>query len=353
MLDLSRILAGPFATQFFADLGADVLKIEHPQRGDDTRKWGPPFVRNDQGERGNAAYFYCANRGKSFETLDFKTTEGQTRIRTLAREADILVENYKVDVLKNYGLDYNSLKAVNPRLIYCSITGFGQTGPYRDRPGYDFVIQGMSGLMSVTGLPNAEPMRTGIATADLSASLHAVSGILAALYARTRSGKGCHIDVSLLDTQIAMLSHHASNYLNGGEVPQRIGNTHPNIVPYQVFSTRDQPLIIAVGNDAQFKALCNIIDRSELAADVRFSTNSARVTHRDALVAILQSALHAQGAGHWIERLLAEGVPAGPINDFEQVFSDPHVKARGLRILTDTDDTTGVSGVKNPIVFDD
>ncbi|MFK8030912.1 MAG: CaiB/BaiF CoA transferase family protein [Gammaproteobacteria bacterium] len=355
VLDLSRVLAGPFATQMLADLGAEVIKIEHPERGDDTRQWGPPFVQAADGTRGNAAYFYCANRNKNFVGIDFKTPEGQKRIKQLAADADVLVENYKVDGLKAYGLDYASLKTINPRLVYCSITGFGQTGPYRYRPGYDFIIQGMSGLMSVTGKadgePGGEPLRTGVAMADLSSGLHAVSGICAALYARNQSNRGCHIDISLLDVQVSLLSHHATNYLNSGDVPSRIGNTHPNIVPYQVFSTSDHPIIIAVGNDSQFARLCETLEQSAWSESVRFERNHQRVENREELVSLIQSVLTSQPASHWLEKLHAVNVPAGPVNNLEQVFNDPQVIARNLQLRTDTEDTKGVGTVASPIVI--
>lgn len=351
VLDLSRVLAGPFATQFLADLGADVVKVEHPERGDDTRQWGPPFVQDDDGNRGNSAYYYCANRNKSFKHADFKTTEGQQLVRDLAMQADVLVENYKVDGLKAYGLDYDTLSQVHPSLIYCSITGFGQTGPYRYQPGYDFIIQAMSGLMSITGTSDGPPLRTGVASADLSASLHAVSAIVAALYARTASGRGCHIDISLLDTQVSMLSHHASNFLNGGQVPARIGNTHPNIVPYQVFSTQDKPIVIAVGNDHQYSALCDALDCPDLLTDERFRHNRERVEHREELVGKLQTRLTEAGSGHWLDKLNNAGVPAGPINNLEQVFDDPQIVAREVVCQFDTPGTSNVRGVRNPIVF--
>lgn len=355
VLDLSRILAGPYAAQMLGDLGADVVKVEHPERGDDTRRWGPPFVNNAQGERGNSAYFYCANRNKQFIGIDFKTPTGQQQIRDLVADVDVLIENYKVGSLSPCGLDYESLKSVNPRLIYCSISGFGQTGPYRDRPGYDFVIQGMSGLMSITGKPDHEPgggpVRVGVAVADLSAGLHAVTGILAALHARNTTNRGCHIDISLLDVQISMLANQASNYLNGGVVPSRIGNTHPNIVPYQVFETADKPMIVAVGNDTQFKRFCIAIDSPALATDKRFVHNEDRVENRALLEPLIADVLKTGSAGYWLEKLLDADIPAGPVNDLEQVFEDPQVVARQLRFEFDTEDTNGVKAVANPIVF--
>ena len=357
VLDLSRILAGPYATQMLADLGAEVTKVEHPVRGDDTRHWGPPFVSAKDGGRGNAAYFYCANRNKTFVGIDFKTEQGQRAIKQLVADVDVLVENYKVDGLRAYSLDYESLKAINPKLIYCSVTGFGQTGPYRHRPGYDFIIQGMSGLMSLTGFPDEEPgggpVRTGVAISDLSAGLHAVTGIVSALYQRNATGHGCHIDISLMDVQVSMLANQASNYLNGGVVPSRIGNTHPNIVPYQVFPTADTPIIIAVGNDDQFQRLCDVIEQPQLAIDPRFESNQRRVESREELVAILTEALSVKTAGHWLEQMIAQSIPAGSVNNLDQVFNDPHVIARELCVEFDTEDAQGVKAVANPIVFSD
>ena len=273
----------------------------------------------------------------------------------MVTDVDILIENYKVDTLKEYGLDYASLKAINPGLIYCSITGFGQTGPYRNRPGYDFIIQGMSGLMSITGKPDDQPgggpLRAGIAVADLSAGLHAVTGILSALHARLSTQQGCHIDISLLDTQVSMLTHHASNYLNGGGVPARIGNTHPNIVPYQVFDTADAPIIVAVGNDQQYGKLCSAMGQPELATDSRFAHNHDRVTHRETLVGILQDILKTQTADHWLDLLISADVPAGPVNNLQQVFEDPQLVSRQMCLEFDTEDTSGVRAAANPIVF--
>ncbi|MEM7084322.1 MAG: CaiB/BaiF CoA-transferase family protein [Pseudomonadota bacterium] len=352
VLDLSRILAGPFAAQMLGDFGAQVTKVEHP-RGDDTRRWGPPFVADTERNAHNAAYFYCANRSKRIIRADFKTPEGLQIVKALAADADVLIENYKVDSLTRYGLDYASVKKDNPALVYCSITGFGQTGPYRHQPGFDFIIQGLSGLMSVTGAPDCdggEPMRAGVAVSDLFAGLHASTAILAALRSRDTTGRGCHIDISLLDVQVAMLANQAANYLNGGDVPGRIGNTHPNIAPYQVFSTASEPIIIAVGNDAQFSQLCNVLEQPSWADDSRFDHNASRVIHRDELAARMTDVLVTKSAKVWLDLLTLKGVPAGPINTLDEVFRDPQVVARQLCQDTVIDNTR-VRTVANPVVI--
>ncbi len=325
VLDLSRVLAGPWASQMLGDLGADVVKIEHPAQGDDTRGWGPPFFEGPAGQR-ESAYFQCANRNKRSVALDMATPDGQAALRALAAESDVLIENFKV----------GSLMALNPRLVYCSITGFGQTGPYAQRPGYDFMIQGLGGLMSLTGQPDGEPgagpMKVGVALTDVLTGLHAVAAILAALAWRERSGEGQHIDLALLDVQVSCLANQAMNFLATGQNPARLGNAHPSIVPYQAFPTADGDIILAVGNDSQFAALCRVAGRPEWAADPRFATNTARVQHRAALVPLLRQATVMHSTADWITRLEAANVPCGPINTLEQVFADPQVRSRGLRV---------------------
>lgn len=336
VLDLSRVLAGPWASQMLADLGAEVIKIEHPERGDDTRSWGPPYLQDPQGNRLESAYFLCANRNKQSVALDMATPEGQQQIRALALQSDVLIENFKVGGLARYGLDYATLSAINPRLIYCSITGFGQTGPYAQRPGYDFMVQGMGGLMSLTGLPDGEagggPVKVGVALTDVLTGLHAVAGILAAVAWRERSGEGQHIDLALLDVQVSCLANQAQNYLVTGQSPTRLGNSHPSIVPYQSFPTADGEMILAVGNDSQFVSFCKTADRLEWAQDTRFTTNAARVAHRRELVPLLRQVTVQRTTAEWISALEAANVPCGPINNLEQVFADPHVRARGLQV---------------------
>ncbi len=351
VLDLSRVLAGPWCSQMLADLGAEVIKVEKPGEGDDTRGWGPPFITNGDGSRGDAAYFVSANRGKKSVAIDMAKPAGQELIRSLARRSDVLLENFKLGGLKKYGLDYDSLKPVNPRLIYCSITGFGQNGPYAPRAGYDFMIQGMSGLMSITGEPGGEPMKVGVAFADVFTGLHAVIGITSALYHRERTGEGQFLDLALLDSQVAVLANQASNYLVGGKVPGRLGNAHPNIVPYQTFETADGHIIMAVGNDRQFTEYCRIIGLAELAADQRFTTNRGRVENRDALIPLLRPAMKSRSTSDWIEAFEAAAVPCGPINTIDQMFADPQVLARGLQIGLTREDGVQVPGVANPIVF--
>ena len=336
VLDLSRVLAGPWASQMLGDLGAEVIKIEHPHNGDDTRAWGPPFVTDAEGQPVESAYFLCANRNKKSVALDMATAEGQARLRELAASSDVLVENFKVGGLKKYGLDYESLAKVNPRLIYCSITGFGQTGPYAARPGYDFMVQGLGGLMSLTGFPEgtegAGPVKVGVALTDVLTGLHAVAGILAALAWRERSGEGQHIDLSLLDVQVSCLANQALNYLVTGTSPRRLGNSHPSIVPYEAFPTADGDMILAVGNDSQFASFCRAADRSQWCEDARFATNAARVEHRLVLVPLLRQLTVQRTTAEWIALLEQANVPCGPINDLEQVFADAQVRARGLHI---------------------
>lgn len=337
VLDLSRVLAGPWAGQILGDLGAEVIKVERPGSGDDTRHWGPPYIKDAEGnDSREAAYFQSANRNKQSLTLDFTQPEGQRLVRELVAQCDVLLENFKVGGLAAYGLDYESLKAINPRLIYCSITGFGQTGPYAKRAGYDFMIQGLGGLMSLTGRPEGEegagPMKVGVALTDILTGLYATAGVLAALNQREQSGIGQHIDVALLDVQVACLANQAMNYLTTGVSPKRLGNAHPNIVPYQDFPSADGNFILAVGNDGQFRKFCEVAGIASLADDSRFATNKARVAHRAELIPLLRQATVFKTTAQWIELLETAGVPCGPINDLQQVFADPQVQARGLRL---------------------
>ena len=344
VLDLSRVLAGPWASQVLADLGADVIKIERPGAGDDTRHWGPPEL-----DDGTAAYFLAANRGKRSVTVDLTTPQGGEIVRRLARQADVLLENYKVGGLQKYGLDYDSLRALNPRLVYCSITGFGQTGPYAQQAGYDYIVQGMSGLMSVTGPADGEPHKVGVAVTDLFTGMYAVSAITAALLGRERSGTGQHIDLALFDCAVAMLANVNMNWLIGGQVPPRLGNAHPNIVPYQVFACADGHFILACGNDGQFAKVCAVVDQPALAQDPRFATNPARVAHRDTLIPLLGDAFAAGQRDDWLARLGAAGVPCGPINTVAEAFTDPQLRHRQMRI--DLPDAAGrpVPQVASPI----
>ena len=365
VLELSRILAGPWAGQTLADLGARVIKVERPGTGDDTRSWGPPFAKragdDADGSAGDAAYFLCANRGKRSVTLDFTQPEGQKLARALARQSDVVIENFKVGGLEKYGLDYASLRTDNPGLVYCSITGFGQTGPYRERPGYDFLIQGMSGLMSITGEPDSapggKPVKVGVAVTDVLTGLYAVIAIQGALAHRANTGKGQRIDISLLDVQAAALANQALNYLVSGRAPGRLGNAHPNIVPYEAFQTSDGYIILAVGNDSQFARFCEVAGRREFANDARFATNPSRVENRGSLIPLLADLMRARSSADWLGALERAGVPCGPINDIEQLFADPQVKARGLQIsIPDSDpaaDRAGSSlpGVASPIHF--
>ncbi len=337
VLDLSRVLAGPWASQVLADLGAEVIKVERPGTGDDTRGWGPPYLRDRSGaETGESAYFLSANRGKKSVTLDIARPEGQAIARRLAERCDVLLENFKVGALARHGLGYEQLAAANPRLVYCSITGFGQTGPYRHRAGYDFLVQGMGGLMSITGEPDGEPgggpMKVGVAIADILTGMYAATAVLAALAHRDRSGRGQHVDLALLDVQVAMLANQAASYLVTGRAPGRLGNAHASIVPYQAFATQDGHIILAVGNDGQFARFCQVAGRPELAADQRFATNAGRVRHREALVPLLRAALLERRSREWIDALEAAGVPCGPINDVAEVFDDPQVRHRGMRL---------------------
>src|SRR4051794_39260228 len=320
VLELARILAGPWAGQLLADLGAEVVKVERPGAGDDTRHWGPPFAAD-----GAAAYFHACNRGKKSVALDLETPDGQEQVRALAAEADVLIENFKVGSLARYGLDRDSLAKLNPGLVYCSITGFGQDGPYAPRAGYDFIIQGMGGAMSLTGEPDGAPQKSGIAYADLFTGLYASVAILAALRERDRSGTGAHIDMALLDTQVAVLANQALNWMVSGQVPHRMGNGHANLVPYQAFKVADGEVIVAVGNDRQFTRLCDVLGLPELAEDERFRTNPARVVHRGTLIPLLAARMDTRGRQEYSEALEAAGIPAGPINAVDAVFVDPQV----------------------------
>ena len=337
VLDLSRVLAGPWAGQILADLGADVIKVERPGSGDDTRAWGPPFLKDALGENtSEAAYYLSANRNKRSVTIDFTQPEGQRLVRELAAKSDIVIENFKVGGLAAYGLDYSSLKAVNPKLVYCSITGFGQTGPYAKRAGYDFMIQGLGGLMSLTGRPEGEdgagPMKVGVALTDILTGLYSTVAILAALAHRDQQGIGQHIDMALLDVQVACLANQAMNYLTTGTPPRRLGNAHPNIVPYQDFPTADGNFILTVGNDGQFRRFAEVAGHPHWADDPRFATNKQRVAHRAELVVLIRQATVFKTTAEWVSQLEAAGVPCGPINDLSQVFQDPQVVARELAV---------------------
>ena len=352
VLDLSRILAGPSATQILGDLGADVVKIEHPDGGDDTRGWGPPFMQSPEGDRIEASYFACCNRNKRSVALDFNNNEDRDTLLKLASQADILVENFKPGSLAKFGLDFESLQKINLSLIYCSVTGFGQTGPYSHKPGYDFLIQGMGGLMSITGQADgeagAEPLKVGVAICDLFTGLNAVTAILAALHHRTSSGIGQYIDCSLLDSQAAMLANQSSGWLNSRVLPQRMGNNHPSVVPYRVFAASDGHLIINCGNDRQFQNLCAVIEMPELYTDSRFKTNEQRCKNRTLIDDILASRLMKMKVDDIIRLLESVGVACGPINTIPDVFSDPHVKSRAMQVSTTRDDGVVFSSVAYP-----
>ncbi|RBH58721.1 MULTISPECIES: CaiB/BaiF CoA-transferase family protein [Pseudomonas] len=337
VLDLSRVLAGPWSGQILADLGAEVIKVERPGNGDDTRAWGPPFLKDAYGENTTeAAYYLSANRNKQSVTIDFTQPEGQHLVRELAAKSDILIENFKVGGLAAYGLDYGSLKALNPKLIYCSITGFGQTGPYAKRAGYDFMIQGLGGLMSLTGRPEGDegagPVKVGVALTDILTGLYSTVAILAALAHRDQGGGGQHIDMALLDVQVACLANQAMNYLTTGVAPKRLGNAHPNIVPYQDFPTADGDFILTVGNDGQFRKFAEVAGQPQWADDPRFKTNTLRVANRAVLIPLIRQATVFKTTVEWVTQLEQAGVPCGPINDLSQVFADPQVQARGLAV---------------------
>ena len=345
VVELARILAGPWAGQTLSDLGAEVIKIESPV-GDDTRRWGPPFVERE-GDR-TASYFHSANRGKQSIALDLTNADDLDVAKQLIADADVLIENFKVGGLAKYGLDFDSLAVENPRLVYCSITGFGQDGPYASRAGYDYIIQGMSGLMSITGEPDGQPLKYGVAVTDILTGIYATTAILAALRQRDTTGRGQHIDMSLLDVATAVTANQAMNYLTTGNVPGRIGNTHQNLAPYQVFDCLDGWIIIAVGNDAQFQRLCGVLECPDLAEDDRFQTNEARVTHREPLTEALTAATVTWSKSNLLAACEGAGVPAGPINDLAEVFSDPQIVARGMQ-----SEPEGVPTVRSPFVFSD
>jgi formyl-CoA transferase len=349
VLDLSRVLAGPYCTMVLGDLGADVIKVESPE-GDETRRWGPPFAGEAPGE---SAYYLCVNRNKRSIVVNFETEEGRAILHELAKQSDVLVENFRPGTLSRFALDFESISAINPKLIYCSITGFGQTGPLRDRPGYDFMIQAMGGLMSITGEPDGEPMKVGVAVADLFAGQNAVIAILAALQARLQTGKGQHLDISLFDSQLGMLANVASNYLISGNLPKRYGNAHANIVPYQSFQASDTWFVVAVGNDRQFEKLCEVIDKLELAQDSRFATNANRVENRDELIALLEPIFLKKTASEWLARLEQGEIPCGSINTLDEVFSMPQVAAREMLIHTQHPENGDLMLVGSPLKLSD
>lgn len=356
VLDLTRVLAGPWCTQLLADYGATVIKIEKPGVGDDTRHWGPPYLQDADGNpTSEAAYYLSTNRGKQSVTLDFAKPEGAALLRQLVQQADVLIENYKVGSLTKYGLDYASLQALNPRLIYCSITGFGQTGPYAPRPGYDFAIQGIGGLMSITGeredLPGGGPQKVGVAVVDVMTGMYASTAILAAIANRERTGLGRHIDVALLDVQVAMLANVGMNYLVSGNLPKRWGNAHPNIVPYQAFDTAEGQIVVAVGNDSQFASFCRVLGQPQWSSDPRFATNPARVKHREQLVPLIAECLQTRRSHELAEALEAVSVPCGPINNLQQVFADQHVQARAMRSSIPHPTAGSVPQVRHPVLF--
>jgi crotonobetainyl-CoA:carnitine CoA-transferase CaiB-like acyl-CoA transferase len=353
VVDLSRILAGPWSSQILADMGADVIKVERSGEGDDTRTWGPPFVENAEGESQGATYFHSTNRGKRSIAIDFNRGQDLDVVRRLIADADIVIENFKVGTLKKYGLDYATLSAINPGLIYCSITGFGQTGPYAHRPGYDAMIQALGGLMSVTGEPEGEPMKVGVAVVDLFTGVYATTGILAALHARKSTGRGAHIDMSLLDVQVGVLANQAASYLISGEPAPRLGNGHANLAPYQVFPTADGHLMIAVGNDGQFARLCDVLGLAALATDATYKTNPDRVRNRESLVTALTERTNTWRKAELIARLEAAGVPVGPINTLPEVFADPQVVARGMRVDIPAPAMAGgtIPAVRTPIII--
>ncbi|KVL26844.1 CoA-transferase [Burkholderia territorii] len=354
VLDLTRVLAGPWCAQTLADFGADVIKVERPGAGDDTRHWGPPYLKDANGaDTAEAAYYLAANRNKRSVTVDIATPEGQQIVRELAAQSDVVLENYKVGQLKKYGLDYASLRAVKPDLVYCSVTGFGQTGPYAHRAGYDFIVQGIGGFMSITGerdgAPGGGPQKAGVAIADLATGLYSTIAVLAALAHRDRTGEGQYIDMALLDVQVALLANMNTNFLASGKPPVRWGNAHPNIVPYQTFQTSDGWIIVAVGNDGQFRKFVEAGGRPELADDERFATNPSRVRHRDTLVPILAEMVKTRAKADWIDALEAAGVPCGPINDLDEVFDNEQVIARGMQVTLPHPCGADVKLVRNPI----
>jgi formyl-CoA transferase len=346
VLDLSRVLAGPYCTMVLGDLGADVIKVESPD-GDETRGWGPPFAG------GESAYYLCVNRNKRSIVVDFKTEHGRGILHELIRRSDILVENFRPGTLARFSMDYGSASAINPNLVYCSITGFGQTGPLRDKPGYDFMIQGVGGLMSITGEPDGEPIKVGVAVADLFAGQNAVIAILAAVQARSQTGKGQHLDISLFDSQVAMLANVASNYLISGNLPKRYGNAHANIVPYQSFQASDAWFVVAVGNDRQFEKLCEVLGKQEFANDERFGSNSERVKHRHELISLLKPVFLTKTSREWLSMLEAAGIPCGAINPLDEVFSTPHAEAREILVHMEHEEIGDLKLVGSPLKFSD
>lgn len=354
VLDLSRVLAGPWATQTLGDLGAEIVKVEKPGAGDDTRGWGPPWLPDGEGNpTRESAYFLAANRNKRSVTIDMATPQGQELIRRLVQQSDVMVENFKVGGLKRYGLDHESLSALNPRLVTCSITGFGQDGTEAGRAGYDFMIQGMAGLMSVTGSPDDEPQKVGVALVDILTGLNAAIAILAALEQRHRTGRGQHIDIALFDVAVASLANQALNFLVGGSAPRRLGNAHPNIVPYQAFETADGHLVLAVGNDAQFARFCRLAGMPELADDARYAANRDRVAHRGTLVPLIAAALKRQATAEWLAMFDTAGIPAGPINTIAQAFAEPQALARGLAMSLPHPLGGTAPGVRSPLRLGD
>jgi len=353
VLELARILAGPWAGQILADLGADVIKVERKGSGDDTRGWGPPFVEATEGGHLDAAYFHATNRGKRSIEIDFESEDGRRTVKKLAARSDVLVENFKVGGLAKFGLDHASLSNENPRLIYCSVTGFGQSGPYATRPGYDLMAQGIGGIMDLTGAPDGEPQRAGVPVADIFTGIYSVVGILAALIERERTGRGCLVDTALVDSQVGVLANQALNYLISGKVPRRIGNAHPNIVPYQVFPVADGHIIIATGNDSQFGKLCALLGESKIAEEPRYRSNSDRLANREELIARLSALTLRWRRDDLLAKLEELGVPAGPINTLEQVFADPQVIHRGMRIDRPSAAAKGgtIPGVRTPIII--
>ncbi len=357
VLDLSRVLAGPWCTQILADLGADVVKIERPGVGDDTRTWGPPFIKDANGnDTDQASYFTSCNRNKRSVTIDMATPDGQALLKQMAAQADIVVENFKTGGLKQYGLDHESLRAANPRLIYCSVTGFGHDGPYAERAGYDLMIQAMTGMMSITGrpddVPGGGPLRVGVALTDLFTGVYASTAILAALQVRDRTGEGQHIDMALLDVGMAILANQASAFLNTGKAPQRQGNTHPSLAPYQDFPTQDGSMLLAIGNNGQFARFCEAAGHAEWAADARFATNTLRVKHRGVLIPMMEELTRTRTTADWVTLLEDKAVPCGPINDIAQAFDDAQVKARGLAVTLPRDAGDGIAsitGVASPL----
>ena len=354
VLELARVLAGPWAGQLLSDLGADVIKVERKGVGDDTRGWGPPFVEGKDGKPIGAAYFHCANRGKRSIELDFETDEGRRLVKKLAARSDVLIENFKVGGLAKFGLDYTSLAPDCPRLVYCSITGFGQTGPYASRAGYDLLAQGMGGLMDITGMADGEPTRIGFPVSDIFTGVYSVVGILAGLSQRERIGKGCYVDTSLVDSSVGVLSSQAMNYLVSGKVPKRIGNALANIVPYQVFEVADGYIIIATGNDNQFIKLCDVLGAPEIANNPTYKDNAGRLAHREEVIGELTAYTSTMTRDSLLERLEAAQVPAGPINNLEQVFNDPQIKDRGMRLALKSDAAKNgvIPGVRTPIILD-